>query len=93
MQEWVTVIDAAIQGVPEEARKRLHTVTNHFSVRQRRSRGGTPGAIASGGGRGQKDSTSSVSPEEDRRDLDLSSMVSEDGIDGATAAKASVDTE
>ncbi len=31
----MTVIDAAIQGVPEQAQRRLRAVTNHFSVRQK----------------------------------------------------------
>lgn len=35
LQEWMTVIDAAIQGVPEQAKRRLRTVTNHFSIRQK----------------------------------------------------------
>ena len=90
MQEWVTVIDAAIQGVPEQARNRLRTVTNHYGPSQRRSRGGTPGAIATaGGGRDQRESASPM----DDRELDLNSMVSEDGTDRASAARASVNTE
>ena len=35
MQEWMTVIDAAIQGVPEQAKRRMRTVTNHFSLRKK----------------------------------------------------------
>lgn len=34
LREWMTVIDAAIQGVPEQAKRRLRTVTIHFSMRQ-----------------------------------------------------------
>jgi len=33
MQEWMTVIDAVIQGVPEEAQKRRQTITHHYSRR------------------------------------------------------------
>ena len=35
MQEWMTVIDAAIQGVPEEAQRRRKTVSHHYSLHAR----------------------------------------------------------
>ena len=34
-QEWMTVIDAAIQGVPEEAQRRRQTVTSHYTLKGR----------------------------------------------------------
>ena len=34
MQEWMAVIDAAIQGVPEQAHRRRETVTKQFRLRQ-----------------------------------------------------------
>ncbi len=46
----MTVIDAAIQGVPEQAKRRLRTVTNHFSVR-RKSPGLTRHESQQNGGR------------------------------------------
>jgi len=33
MQEWMTVIDAAIQGVPEQAQRRRQTVNHKYSLR------------------------------------------------------------
>lgn len=33
MQEWIAVIDAAIQGVPEQAMKRRQTVNRVFASR------------------------------------------------------------
>jgi hypothetical protein len=35
MQEWIAVIDAAIQGVPEQARDRRQTVNKVFALRYR----------------------------------------------------------
>jgi hypothetical protein len=34
MQEWMAVIDAAIQGVPEQAQKRRETVSKQFRLKQ-----------------------------------------------------------
>ena len=84
MQEWLTVIDAAIQGVPDQARKRLRTVTNHFSIHGRKGRSATPGDPTGD----QNDSMSirsgrdSLSASLDERGLDLSSTATEDGTDG-----------
>ena len=33
MQEWIAVIDAAIQGVPEQAKRRKATVNNLFAMK------------------------------------------------------------
>lgn len=33
MQEWIAVIDAAIQGVPEQAHRRRQTVNKLFATR------------------------------------------------------------
>ncbi len=33
MEEWMTVIDAAIQGVPELAQRRRQTISHQFSLR------------------------------------------------------------
>lgn len=35
MQEWIAVIDAAIQGVPEQVQKRRQTVNKVFAMRYR----------------------------------------------------------
>ena len=70
MQQWMTVIDAAIQGVPEQAQRRKRVVTNHFSFR----------------GKGKKmdqslstqNSTDSLSESMDERGLDLSSSTADE---------------
>lgn len=101
MCEWVTVIDAAIQGVPEQARNRLRTVTNHFSVRkQRKSRSATPGdepaGLAGGdrGGRRGSDNGLCSSGSLDERGLDLSSVAMEDSVDGdAVMVESAIDDE
>lgn len=36
MREWMTVIDAAIQGVPEQAQRRRSTITNYFGLRRKK---------------------------------------------------------
>lgn len=69
----MTVIDAAIQGVPEQAKRRLRTVTNHFSVR----RGGkkVEPSLES------QSSFSSASLEERRLDLVSSRSISPEATD------------
>lgn len=74
-QEWMTVIDAAIQGVPEQAKRRLRTVTNHFSVRKKPNGKEKLGKTLSGSG-----SSGSLSGLEERGlDLVDSVQVAEDG--------------
>lgn len=65
MQEWMTVIDAAIQGVPEQAKRRMRTVTNHFSLRKK-------SRVQSGNSKLR--SQSSISETLEERGLDLSSV-------------------
>ena len=36
MEEWMTVIDAAIQGVPEQAQRRRQTISHQFNLRNSR---------------------------------------------------------
>ncbi len=37
---WMAVIDAAIQGVPEQAQRRRETINHQFSLRVREEGGG-----------------------------------------------------
>ena len=66
----MTVIDAAIQGVPEQAKRRLRTVTSHFSVRRPPRAKARDKAAVSGSAEGEMQQ-SSISLDE--RGLDLSS--------------------
>jgi hypothetical protein len=77
MQEWITVIDAAIQGVPEQAKRRLRTITNHFSMRRHGKIERTP-------------SSSSVASSLDERGLDLVTSIS-DEYDAAAAGFVDVE--
>lgn len=87
MQEWMTVIDAAIQGVPEQAKRRLRTVTNHFSVRQK-SHGGKKLLDS------HQDSTLSLSSTNlEERGLDLSESVMVEDAESAAGATGYIDTE
>lgn len=73
MQEWMTVIDAVIQGVPEQAQRRRRTINHKFSLREKRKslerRTGAPSQSTAA----RKDS---LGDSLDERGLDLSSSVS-----------------
>ena len=83
MHEWMTVIDAAIQGVPEQAKRRLRTVTSHFSVRKPNQRAKVGKTLSSAGA--SSDSLSGL-------DLDLMESVAVRETRGATPL-GSVETE
>lgn len=81
LREWMTVIDAAIQGVPEQAKRRLRTVTTHFSVRRGKK-------VEDGLELPRSYSAASL----DERGLDLvTASVSLEGADGASNGR--VDAE
>ena len=80
------MIDAAIQGVPEQAKRRLRTVTNHFSVRQK-SHGKK--LLDS---QQQQASTLSL-PNLEERGLDLSVSVMVEDADNAEGATGYIDAE
>lgn len=86
MHEWMTVIDAAIQGVPEQARRRLRTVTEQFSVRRA---GENKRRSQSPLDRHSLSSQESLLETLDERGLDLNScedpsFIADDGAAGAT---------
>ena len=95
MQEWMTVIDAAIQGVPEQAKRRLRTVTNHFSVRRPKSEGallqGKAGRSASALPTTGSTGSLSASLEESGLNL-MESSTFENGAVGASPVVGSVET-
>lgn len=82
VQEWMTVIDAAIQGVPEQAKRRLRTVTNHFSIRKPQGKSM------------REPSTSEISESLEERGLDLmeSSSFHAEDVFTTAGATASIDT-